>query len=159
MTNTGAESPLYEITLPGATAVIGKDVALSFMERVFAASTIREAAEDITATVTDADPDDTDPNLQLLSKPVAKTSSDTRNEIISVLADLGVLTKPEDDSIIKVCLAKLTDSLQSNIINAAESTFEDTLQLSDSSSNKGLKMAMFNVLEHALEQVVHLLKS
>lgn len=62
--------------------------------------------------------------------------------------------KAEVDSIVETRMAKLMDSLQSNIIQAVESTFEDALQLSYFSSNKGIKTEMLNVIEHILTEVV-----
>lgn len=53
-----------------------------------------------------------------------------RSKIKRLLVGFGVVIKAEVDSIVETGMAKGTDSLQSNIVNAVESIFEDALQSS-----------------------------
>lgn len=71
-----------------------------------------------------------------------------------MLADLGIVTKTEVEGIVKTCLTKCTSTLQSQIVKTVESTLEDPIQVSNFSSNNGLKTAMSNAIEQPLSRVV-----
>lgn len=63
-------------------------------------------------------------------------------------------TKDIVEAIIENCLTKKNNMLQWHIVEAMQSTLQESLQASYSISNTSLKYASFNVIKHALGEVV-----
>lgn len=123
ITDTGTKSFPYEAALREATVVTYREVASSSTRLPLAACSTRDATEDITGSVVEIDSDGAERKLQLQDESVVNSLFDTRRKIEGVLANLDVMRKAEIDLIVEIRMAKLTDSLQSHIIKAAESSF------------------------------------
>lgn len=147
---------MYEVALTEPVVTAGKEAAQSFMDCILAAQTGTHAQEDVAAPVVESYSDDTKQKPQPSVKTVNKSSADTQNEIVHVLPHLGVVGKTKVKEIEEIGGTQLTkrySTLQSEIVKAVESTFEDTLQTSYFNSTNGLKTAMFKVVEQGLGKV------
>lgn len=146
--------PLQENILLEPAATATKDVAPSFSERLLVAHTVMSTVEGMTRSVVESDFDNTENKPQPPSMFVAKSSTDTRSEIERILADLGIVTKAEVQSIVGTPMTKWTSRLQLLIFNAVEPTLGNALQFSYSNLRKCLKTAMLNVIKQTLVEVV-----
>lgn len=109
------------------------------MERLLMPHIITWASEDMAGTVIENDPDDTEHVPQAPSKTIIEWPSDTRSEIEHLLTDLGAMTEVDVETIVKSRLTKWNSFLQSQIVNAVESTLKDALQMSYLNWNNDLK--------------------
>lgn len=69
-------------------------------------------------------------------------------------ADLIVVTRARVAEIVESQMAKVHDKIQAEIVEAVAETFENVIQTSYLDSNERLKSVMYNVLEHALIDLV-----
>lgn len=112
------------------------------------------AGEDLPGTVIDSDYDDTKVKSQPPMKTVVKSSPDPKSGIEHVLADLGVMMNAKIEAKVESRPTKETSTLQSQIVKAFVCTFKDALQASYSNSSDYLKIAMFNMIERVLGEVI-----
>lgn len=115
--DVGAKSPLRETALLEPASKTAKEVAPWYMEPAFTVHTVSSAVEDISSTIVESDSDTTEQSLQPALKSVLNPSFDTRNEIARMWANLGVMTRPDIEGIVKARLTKLTNTLQGQILN------------------------------------------
>lgn len=86
--------------------------------------TLPKSKEDMGGMLVESDSSGTDYQPQPPLKSVARPPSDMTSKIERVMPDRGVLTKTNVEAIVENCLTKWTDTLQSDIVKAVESTFE-----------------------------------
>lgn len=68
------------------------------------------------------------------------------------MADLGVLRKTDMVDIVESRMAKIYESIKTEVSQIVKATFDDALEESYFDSNDGFKMAVFIVIENALVQ-------
>lgn len=84
-----------------------------------------------------------------------KSSWDTHIKIAAVLADLGVLRRAEVTETVESRNDQIHDKFEAKVGKIIADTFEDALYSRYLDSNERLKLAIFNIVEHALTEVVH----
>lgn len=126
-TDAGSKSLSYETVLLEPAAKTVKEVDPSFMKRMLATSTINRATEDMTGTVIDSDSDTFEYKQLQLPKSFVKPLSDTRSDILRVLANLGVVMKTDVEAIVKTRLANWTCTLQAYIVKNGDLKLYDEL--------------------------------
>lgn len=155
MNETGMNSPSFEIALPGTTEMTEIDLASSFMQRVLAASTIQPAKDETVESVPGNDHEDVERKSgQSENSAVQQPTVATKSEIERILADPGVVTVADVERIDEIRVDHLGRLIKSNIVMNVGGTFEDALYSSYFEFRRGLKTAMFNIIENVLERVV-----
>lgn len=100
------------------------------MERMMAAHAITNVSKDMAVTVVRSYFDATYYKLQPTSKFVINLQSYIRSRVQHALADLHVLTKTNVEPIVQTPLTEWTNTIQSWMVKAVESTLEDAIQAS-----------------------------
>lgn len=118
------------------------------------AYTVTRANEDMYGTVVENDSKATEHRQQLTQKTLDKLLSDMKNEIEPILAGIGVVKKTHVEAVVEDRLIKRTNTLQSEIGKAVDSTSEDSLQARFFNSTNGLKTNISNVSDQALWEEV-----
>lgn len=116
-----------------------------FIERVIVVHTVTKTVEDLACSLVKSNYDATDYNLQTPSKFLFKPVSEMRSRIEHARAYIDIVTNVYVEEISKNCLSKWTNMIQSHIIKAVESSFENALQAGYCNWNNGLEHAISRI--------------
>lgn len=126
--NNKTKSHHHDSALPSSTvAKVEPVLAAEFKGRIMAATTDPKPIAEELAVGTN-EKDDTQ-----VTMPV------TRPEVLSVVAELKVVTKNNVDEILKTCIAKICKERRAKIIETVALKFEDALKRSYVDTNGGFE--------------------
>lgn len=144
------ESPSYE-TAFRTNLPIDVNTASAFHDRVLAAIEVQKAKE---SQVTGTKTVEEEKRAMKLESVAGQSSRDTLSEIVTVLADLGVVTRAKVTEIIESRMAKINGKSKAEVVKTVADTAENAPESRFLDSNEGLQSAMFNIVEHGLTKVI-----
>lgn len=151
MHRTMNESSFYETSLLHESVV--KDVWAADVphDRVLVACAVQKAQECWAASTEIVE----DKKRAMKSESVkGKSSKDTRTELAIVLANLGTVTRAEMSEVIESFIASIHEMMKAEVGETLAETFGNALRFCYLDLNEGLQYAMFNIVKHALAEVV-----
>lgn len=84
-----------------------------------------------------------------------KSSWETHNENVSVRANLSVMKRAAVIEIVESRMAKIHKMIKAEVVETTVEMYEDALQSRYYELNKGIESVMFNIVEHALNEIAH----
>lgn len=129
-------SVTYKTEMLHNYARIDRNTAASFYDRILAASTLNKSQESRPQYTKILKIDKKGMKMESVVRP---SSQDMGDEIATLLADVGVVTRARVTEISESRMAKIHNSFKAEVVETAADTFENTIQTGHCDSSEGLR--------------------